>query len=91
MIFKKEAATPRFPKEHMGVGGCIVLAFQVENVNKARKELKTKGVDVFEGPKTTKWGQQSLISKIPMVTFGRCRSHEAQIQNYQRDKTNGAV
>lgn len=64
-IFEKEAAVAMFPKEHMGSGGGVVLAFQVDDVNKACGELKAKGVDVFEGPKTTEWGQTVAYFKDP--------------------------
>lgn len=64
-IFEKEAAVAMFPKEHMGSGGGVVLAFQVEDVNKTCEELKSKEVDVFEGPKTTPWGQTVAYFKDP--------------------------
>lgn len=56
-IFQKDEAVTMFPKEHMKPGGSAVLGFQVEDVQKACDALKAKGVDVFEGPKTTSWGQ----------------------------------
>lgn len=56
-IFEKEAATAMFPKKFMGNGGGVILAFQVEDVQKTCDELKAKGVGIFEGPKTTPWGQ----------------------------------
>jgi len=56
-IFQKSDAVAMFPAEHMGKGGGIVLAFQVEDVQKVCDELKNKGVEIFEGPKTTEWGQ----------------------------------
>ncbi len=55
-IFEKDAAVTMFPKKHMGSGGSVVLAFQVDDVNKTCEELKTKSVEIFEGPKTTDWG-----------------------------------
>lgn len=64
-IFEKEAAVAMFPKEHMGSGGGVILAFQVDDVNKTCEELKAKGVDVFEGPKTTEWGQTVAYFKDP--------------------------
>lgn len=64
-IFEKEAAVAMFPKEHMGSGGGIVLAFQVDDVNKTCEELKAKGVKVFEGPKNTEWGQTVAYFKDP--------------------------
>lgn len=56
-IFQKDEATAMFPKEFMGKGGGVSLAFQVEDVEKACEGLKTKGVKIIEGPKTTAWGQ----------------------------------
>ncbi|MBU2592639.1 VOC family protein [Patescibacteria group bacterium] len=64
-IFEKEAAIAMFPKEHMGSGGGVILAFQVDNVNKICGELKAKGVEAFEGPKTTDWGQTVAYFKDP--------------------------
>jgi lactoylglutathione lyase len=56
-IFQKSDAVAMFPKEYMGKGGGIVLAFQVEDVAETCKLLETKGVKIIEGPKTTSWGQ----------------------------------
>jgi catechol 2,3-dioxygenase-like lactoylglutathione lyase family enzyme len=64
-IFEKEAATSMFSKEHMGQGGGVILAFQVEDVQKACDELKSKGIEIFEGPKTTPWGQIVAYFKDP--------------------------
>lgn len=64
-LFEKNSAAAMFPKEHMGPGGGIVLAFQVENVKKTCEELKAKGVPIFEGPKTTEWGQTVAYFKDP--------------------------
>lgn len=64
-IFQKSEATAMFPKEHMGNSGGIVLGFQVEDVQKTCNELKTKGVQIFEGPKTTAWGQTVAYFKDP--------------------------
>lgn len=64
-IFQKSDATAMFPKEYMGSGGGIVLGFQVEDVNKTCQELKSKGVEIFEGPKTTTWGQTVAYFKDP--------------------------
>lgn len=64
-IFEKSEATAMFPKEYMGSAGGAVLAFQVDDVNKACEELKAKGIDVFEGPKTTEWGQTVAYFKDP--------------------------
>jgi len=56
-IFQKSDATSMFPKKYIGNGGGIVLAFQVGNVEKTCKRLESKGVEIFEGPKKTEWGQ----------------------------------
>jgi len=64
-IFQKSDATSMFPAEHMKSGGGAVLAFQVEDVDKTCNELKSKGVEVFEGPKTTSWGQTVAYFKDP--------------------------
>ena len=56
-IFEKEAATAMFPRKFMGNGGGVILAFQVEDVQKTCDELITKGIEIFEGPKTTPWWQ----------------------------------
>jgi len=64
-IFEKEAATTMFPKEYMGQGGGVILAFQVEDIQKTCDELKSKGVKIFEGPKTTPWGQTVAYFKDP--------------------------
>ena len=64
-IFQKSDAVAMFPKEHMGTGGGVILAFQVESVQKFCDELKTKGVNIFEGPKTTEWGQTVAYFKDP--------------------------
>lgn len=56
-IFEKEAATAMFPAKYMSKGGGLVLAVQVEEFDKVIKQLRDKGVDIFEGPKTTEWGQ----------------------------------
>lgn len=41
-IFQKSDAVSMFLKEHMGAGGGVILAFQVENVQKACNELKAQ-------------------------------------------------
>jgi len=64
-IFEKEAAISMFPKEHMGQGGGVILAFQVEDVQKTCDELKSKSVEIFEEPKTTPWGQTVAYFKDP--------------------------
>jgi catechol 2,3-dioxygenase-like lactoylglutathione lyase family enzyme len=56
-IFQKDEATSMFPEKYMNKGGSAVIGFQVSDVKKACADLKTKGVKIFEGPKTTEWGQ----------------------------------
>jgi lactoylglutathione lyase len=56
-IFQKDEAVGMFAKKYMGKGGGICLGFQVSDVEKTAKELKTKGVNIIEGPKKTAWGQ----------------------------------
>lgn len=64
-IFQKSEATVMFPQSYMAAGGGSVLGFQVADVNKACQELKAKGVEIFEGPKTTSWGQTVAYFKDP--------------------------
>ncbi len=64
-IFQKESATVMFPVEHMNRGGSAVIAFEVEDVEKTCKELKEKGVIIFEGPKQMPWGQTVAYFKDP--------------------------
>lgn len=46
-----------FAKQYMQEPGGVVIALQVEDVGKVCNELKEKGIEVFEGPKKTSWGQ----------------------------------
>ena len=64
-IFQKRDATTMFPQSHMASGGGSVLGFQIDDVNKTCQELKAKGVEIFEGPKTTTWGQTVAYFKDP--------------------------
>jgi len=64
-IFQKDEAVTMFPEEHMGKGGGTVMGFQVENLEEAVGQIKTKGVEIFEGPKTTPWGQKVAYFKDP--------------------------
>lgn len=64
-IFQKDKAVTMFPREYMASGGSAVYAYQVEDVNKACADLKNKGVDIFEGPKTMPWGQTVAYFKDP--------------------------
>lgn len=57
-IFQKKEAVFMFPKKYMTSGGGSVLAFQVKDIEKSCIQLKNKGVEIFEGPKTTPWGQK---------------------------------
>lgn len=57
-IFQKDGATAMFPKRFMGAGGGVSICFQVKDIKKACDELKSRGVRIFEGPKTTPWGQK---------------------------------
>lgn len=56
-IFEKSGATAMFPAQYMKSGGGALLGFQVEDVTQACEELKSRGIKIFEGPKTTEWGQ----------------------------------
>lgn len=56
-IFEKSEAIAMFPVKYMKQGGGLVLAFQVEDVDKTCQELEAKAVKIIEGPKTTPWGQ----------------------------------
>jgi len=64
-IFQKDGAVAMFPEQHMGKGGGSVIGFQVENLEEAIGQLKMKGVEIFEGPKTTPWGQKVAYFKDP--------------------------
>jgi len=64
-IFQKDEAVTMFPKNHMNSGGSCVLAYQVMDIQKACVELRQKGIQVFEGPKITSWGQNVAYFKDP--------------------------
>lgn len=64
-IFQKDKAVSMFGAEHMNTGGGLVLAYQVKDVQKACDDLKAKGIEIFEGPKTTPWGQTVAYFKDP--------------------------
>lgn len=64
-IFQKDEATVMFSKDHMGVGGGAVYAYQVEDVDVACKQLQKKGIEIFEGPKKVPWGQTVAYFKDP--------------------------
>lgn len=57
-IFGKDEAVTVFPRKFMKSGGGAVIGFQVKDVDKTCDELRKKGVEIFEGPKTTEWGQE---------------------------------
>jgi len=56
-ICQKDAATSMFPKKFMKPSGGFLIAYQVNDVARVCKDLIKKGVTIFEGPKTTPWGQ----------------------------------
>lgn len=56
-LFEKRSATAMFPTKFMKPAGGIVIALQVDDVTKTCQDLTVKGVEIFEGPKTTSWGQ----------------------------------
>ncbi len=64
-IFSRKTAITMFPAKHMGKAGGAVYGFQVADVPEICKILKTKGVEIFEGPKTTEWGQTVAYFKDP--------------------------
>lgn len=64
-IFQKDEATSMFVQNHMNMGGGAVIAFPVEDVEQTCEELKQKGIDIFEGPKTMPWGQKVAYFKDP--------------------------
>lgn len=64
-IFQKDGATAMFPKKFMGSGGGVNIGFQVEDINRACEELKSRGIQIFEGPKTTPWGQKVAYFQDP--------------------------
>ena len=64
-IFDKDESTAMFPAKFVGAGGGNVIGFQVDNVKRACNKLKTRGVEIFEGPKKTPWGQTVAYFKDP--------------------------
>lgn len=64
-IFSRKTATAMFPAKYMGKPGGAVYGFQVSDVAKTCETLKTKGVEIFEGPKTTEWGQTVAYFQDP--------------------------
>lgn len=64
-IFGKDEATSMFPKEYMQSGGGCVIAYQVDDLDRAVKELNSSGIKIFEGPKQTTWGQKVAYFNDP--------------------------
>ncbi len=64
-VFGKDEAVAMFAGEHIKSGGGCVLGFQVNDVSKACEDLKSKGLEIFEGPKKTEWGQTVAYFKDP--------------------------
>jgi catechol 2,3-dioxygenase-like lactoylglutathione lyase family enzyme len=64
-IFQKDAATAMFPESHMGGSGGAVYAYVVEDIKVACRQLKEKGIEIFEGPKKVPWGQMVAYFKDP--------------------------
>ena len=64
-LFQKDEAVGMFPKKYMGKGGGVILAVQVDNLKKSCADLKAKGIHIFEGPKTTSWGQKVAYFNDP--------------------------
>lgn len=56
-LFEKKHAIAMFQAKYIKSPGGAVIALQVDDVAKACKELIDKGVEIFEGPKNTSWGQ----------------------------------
>jgi catechol 2,3-dioxygenase-like lactoylglutathione lyase family enzyme len=56
-LFQKSEATSMFPSKFMSPAGGVVLALQVDDVEKTCNELEARGVLIFEKPKKTSWGQ----------------------------------
>lgn len=64
-IFGKEEATAMFPTKYMKSGGGCVIGYQVENLESAITKLTDKNIHLFEGPKTTDWGQKVAYFNDP--------------------------
>lgn len=56
-LFEKKSATAMFPTKYMSPAGGAVIALQVDDVTQTCSGLQSQGVTIFEGPKTTPWGQ----------------------------------
>lgn len=64
-IFGKNEATAMFPKKYMKTGGGVVIAYQVDALDKEVTRLESVGIDIFEGPKETAWGQKVAYFNDP--------------------------
>jgi catechol 2,3-dioxygenase-like lactoylglutathione lyase family enzyme len=56
-LFEKKHATTMFEEKYMKPSGGTVIALQVDDVSKTCQELIANGLEIFEGPKPTSWGQ----------------------------------
>jgi catechol 2,3-dioxygenase-like lactoylglutathione lyase family enzyme len=56
-LYERKQATAMFPERFMSAAGGVVIALQVENVDKTCDDLRSKGIKLFEEPKVTTWGQ----------------------------------
>ena len=64
-IFEKGDAIAMFPAKYMKSGGGAIIAYQVKDIEKEIKRLKNNEVEIFEGPKTTEWGQRVAYFNDP--------------------------
>ena len=64
-LFEKKSAIAMFPAQYMRPAGGSVIALQVDNVEQTCLELRSKGVEIFEGPKQTSWGQTFAYTHDP--------------------------
>ncbi len=64
-IFGKNEAIAMFPRKYMSKGGGVSVGFQVSSVEKTCEKLKSKGIEIFEGPKKTVWGQTVAYFRDP--------------------------
>ncbi|OGV92180.1 hypothetical protein A3B57_03740 [Microgenomates group bacterium RIFCSPLOWO2_01_FULL_47_10] len=56
-LFQKSDATAMFPNKFMKPSGGAVIALKVDDVSSSCEAIKSQGIKIFEGPKTTSWGQ----------------------------------
>lgn len=64
-IFEKEAAIAMFPAKYMKPSGGFLIGFQVNDLAEECTKLEKKGVQMFEGPKETAWGQKVAYFNDP--------------------------